>query len=80
MSEHRDVFVFDVDALRAAFSVAAVKISAFFYEMCDATYKIALVKYLKEIGIPPGSDRTCRLRKKRRKEVMGYYYEEMINE
>lgn len=63
-------------AAMSMFNAAAVRASAAFKVLSGRIYEMACDAYRKEFGRLPASDRTSRLRKKRRKMVMYWFLEE----
>ena len=78
---NRIAIAFDPHSIRKSFASiarAGRKLARSFQKFGDVTYRQAEEQYRREVGKPPGSNRTARLRKKRRKAVLEWYFERLI--
>ncbi|WP_254512880.1 hypothetical protein [Anatilimnocola floriformis] len=69
-------------AIMAAAFASSVRLRELFYrqvvlDFLNATYTLASEAYRLQVGRLPGSERTARLRKKRRSKVLDWYFEKL---
>lgn len=67
------------DRFHLAISAASAELQNFADSLSSESFAAASSEYLREFGHLPGSNRTSRLRKKRRAIVMRWYYANRTN-